>query len=188
MPAFSFFGSDSRATPSPVRLRPTSPPVFEVEEAPRSSAQDLAPSQPQQNSLFQSFVPIRQPQPSPQVFRQNTVFSPLQPQPVSPVQQVRPAARPAARPAPRPAPAPVRPVQTRPAVRVQPQPAQTVLPTQPVAAPVRTNLFPSFDLPDFFSIPFAAFRSLTPSSGSNQQAAGPSQNPRAPQLFNSIGQ
>merc|ERR1712226_1495457 len=74
-------------------------------------------------------------------FQQNTVFTPSQPQQsLAPVTPVRPA--------------------VRPAVRVQPQPPQ-----QPAATPVRTNLFPSFELPDFFSVPFAAFRSLTPTSG-----------------------
>ena len=32
-------------------------------------------------------------------------------------------------------------------------------PVPVAAAPVRRNLFPSFELPDFFTIPFVAFRS-----------------------------
>ena len=153
------------------------------------------PSQPQPvvfqpNSVFQSFVPVRQQTPgtpgtpgTPQIFQQNsvqTVFRPSQPQ-QSPA-PVRLAARP-----PPPRPSPAAPAPVRSPVRFQPQPVrqqQPQQPQQPAAAPVRTNLFPSFELPDFFSVPFAAFRSLTPSSGGNRQPSG---NPAAPQLFNSIG-
>ena len=223
-PEFTFFGSDSSPTPSTV-LR-TQPEVFQEaprrlpaqQEVPRSSGADNlrklvplsepAPAVFQPNSLFNSFVPVRQPS----VFTQNiNLGTPSAPQPAIRVQpqparvapqpqpaRVAPRPQPSVRVAPQPQPARVAPqppvrAQPQPVLRVQPQPvrkqppAVRQSPAQPAAAPVRQNsLFPVFELPDFFRIPFVAFRSSEPSSSAQQSSAAPQSSGGA--LFNSIGQ
>ena len=212
-PEFTFFGSDSSPTPSTV-LR-TQPEVFQEaprrlpaqQEVPRSSGADNlrklvplsepAPAVFQPNSLFNSFVPVRQPS----VFTQNiNLGTPSAPQPAIRVQpqpaRVAPRPQPAVRVAPQPArvaPQPPVRAQPQPVLRVQPQPvrkqppAVRQSPAQPAAAPVRQNsLFPVFELPDFFRIPFVAFRSSEPSSSAQQSSAAPQSSGGA--LFNSIGQ
>merc|ERR1711976_793927 len=217
--AFTFFGSDSSPTPStvveveeeePIRLRQPAFQTALLNEAPRSSGSEkakltpsaLSPAQPvvfQPNSLFQSFVPIRQPA----VFTQNIELKPQpqavrvapQPQPLRVVSQPQAPVRVAQSQAPVslvPQPQPVRglppPVRQQP-VRAQPAPVRA----QPQPAPVRASIFPSFELPDFFRIPFVAFRSLdsssqqqqTPTAAATAAATAPQQPGGA--LFNSIG-
>merc|ERR1711976_108706 len=239
--AFTFFGSDSSPTPStvveveeeePIRLRQPAFQTALLNEAPRSSGSEkakltpsaLSPAQPvvfQPNSLFQSFVPIRQPA----VFTQNIELKPQpqavrvapQPQPLRVVSQpqapvrvaqsqapVRLVPQPQRVPQPQPVrglPPPVRqqPVRAQPPpVRQQPQPVRSQpqpapVRAQPQPAPVRASIFPSFELPDFFRIPFVAFRSLdsssqqqqTPTAAATAAATAPQQPGGA--LFNSIG-
>ena len=148
------------------------------------------PSIPSQNSLFENF--------SPSVFNQNVLRQSQQAQAVQPAStrpvairpqpvQRRPQPQPVQR---RPPPVPVRP-QPQPQVVRQPQqpaaPAQRRPQAAPRPAPVRTNLFPTFELPDFFTIPFVAFRSLE--QPRSQAAAGSANRQPATggALFNSIG-
>ena len=223
--AFTFFGSDSSPTPStvveveeeePIRLRQPAFQTALLNEAPRSSGSEKAkltpsapsPAQPvvfQPNSLFQSFVPIRQPA----VFTQNIELKPQpqavrvapQPQPLRVVSQPQAPVRVAQSQAPVrlvpqpqrvPQPQPVRglppPVRQQPQpLRSQPQPAPVR--AQPQPAPVRASIFPSFELPDFFRIPFVAFRSLDSSSQQQQTPTAAATAPQQPggALFNSIG-
>merc|ERR1711976_973857 len=217
--AFTFFGSDSSPTPStvveveeeePIRLRQPAFQTALLNEAPRSSGSEkakltpsaLSPAQPvvfQPNSLFQSFVPIRQPA----VFTQNIELKPQpqavrvapQPQPLRVVSQPQAPVRVAQSQAPVrlvPQPQPVRghppPVRQQPQpLRSQPQPAPVR--AQPQPAPVRASIFPSFELPDFFRIPFVAFRSLDSSSQQQQTPTAAATAPQQPggALFNSIG-
>merc|ERR1711976_673596 len=208
--AFTFFGSDSSPTPStvveveeeePIRLRQPAFQTALLNEAPRSSGSEKAkltpsapaPAQPvvfQPNSLFQSFVPIRQPA----VFTQNIELKP-QPQALRVVSQPQAPVRVAQSQAPVrlvPQPQPVRghppPVRQQPQpLRSQPQPAPVR--AQPQPAPVRASIFPSFELPDFFRIPFVAFRSLDSSSQQQQTPTAAATAPQQPggALFNSIG-
>merc|ERR1711976_27784 len=159
--AFTFFGSDSSPTPStvveieeeePIRLRQPAFQTALLNEAPRSSGSEkakltpsaLSPAQPvvfQPNSLFQSFVPIRQPA----VFTQNIELKPQpqavrvapQPQPLRVVSQPQAPVRVAQ------SQAPVRLVPQPQPLRAQPQPAPVR--AQPQPAPVRASIFPSFE-------------------------------------------
>jgi len=179
--------------------------VFQI-NSPITAFVPINPLNPtiRQPSLFQQNVDFRQPQP------QSVRVAQPPPVRVAPQQPTLRAQVPQRRPQPQQVPAqparaqpqPVRvqpqPVRAQPQpLRAQPQPVrQQPQPVQPrpqvVAkpAPVRTNLFPSFELPDFFRIPFVAFRSLDPASSSgasnSQPAAAPAQNTRGA-LFNSIG-
>ena len=145
----------------------------------------------QPNSVFRNFQPLSQAAPA--VFQQSVDLR-AQPQTV---RVAPPPPRPRLQPQPAPAPVqrrpPPQPVQVRPRPQVVRQPPQPVAapapaaapqrrPAPAAAAPVRSSLFPSFELPDFFTIPFVAFRSL-----GEQTRTRPAQAAPGGALFNSIG-
>jgi len=144
-------------------LRPSPP------ETARTAAQ-LRPSLPTVQRVAQP-VPRLQPHPPPA----------LQPRPAPPAPQSRPV--PARQPVPRPAPTPIQrtspPILSAAARPVQQLPASQAAATRGPAGPAPTRAFPAFTLPDFFNVPFEAFRSsgAAPVSGQSQ-----------PGLFSSAGQ